>query len=145
MPRGTALWQQYGPSGAFRGEAQRHGVLGWCWRQACEGHSTDALAHMLGLSRPTVERHLRRYAKATGLRVVRPARPPRVRPAAHPRPRTVVPPEALARLSARDRELVRLWDARESKHQIAAATGLALGSVNTTLYRILGRVKEVTQ
>lgn len=50
--------------------------------------------------------------------------------------------EALNALSARDREVLLLWDAGMSYQEIAEQTGLALGAVGTTLARARRRLVE---
>jgi RNA polymerase sigma-70 factor (ECF subfamily) len=50
--------------------------------------------------------------------------------------------EALASLSARDREVLLLWDAGLSYTEIADQTGLAVGAVGTTLARARRRLVE---
>lgn len=50
--------------------------------------------------------------------------------------------EALQTLSARDREVLLLWDAGLSYPEIAAQTGLAVGAVGTTLARARKRLIE---
>lgn len=49
---------------------------------------------------------------------------------------------ALDSLSARDREVLLLWDAGLSYQEIAQQTGLALGAVGTTLARARRRLVE---
>ncbi|MFI5209849.1 MAG: RNA polymerase sigma factor [Gemmatimonadales bacterium] len=49
---------------------------------------------------------------------------------------------ALEALSARDREVLLLWDAGLSYTEIAAQTGLAVGAVGTTLARARRRLIE---
>ena len=49
---------------------------------------------------------------------------------------------ALDTLSQRDREVLLLWDAGLSYHEIAAQTGLAVGAVGTTLARARRRLVE---
>lgn len=50
--------------------------------------------------------------------------------------------EALDVLSARDREVLLLWDAGLSYPEIAAQTGLAVGAVGTTLARARKRLVD---
>jgi RNA polymerase sigma-70 factor (ECF subfamily) len=50
--------------------------------------------------------------------------------------------QALASLSARDREVLLLWDAGLSYQEIAGQTGLAVGAVGTTLARARRRLVE---
>jgi RNA polymerase sigma-70 factor, ECF subfamily len=50
--------------------------------------------------------------------------------------------EALNTLTARDREILLLWDAGLSYPEIATQTGLALGAVGTTLARARRRLVE---
>lgn len=50
--------------------------------------------------------------------------------------------EALNALSARDREVLLLWDAGLSYQEIAQQTGLAVGAVGTTLARARRRLVE---
>ncbi len=49
---------------------------------------------------------------------------------------------ALAALTARDREVLLLWDAGMSYPEIAAQTGLAVGAVGTTLARARRRLVD---
>lgn len=48
--------------------------------------------------------------------------------------------EALAELSARDRDVLLLWDAGMSYPEIAEQTGLAVGAIGTTLARARKRL-----
>src|SRR5918994_2610496 len=50
--------------------------------------------------------------------------------------------EALGALTARDREILLLWDAGLSYPEIAAHTGLAVGAVGTTLARARRRLVD---
>jgi RNA polymerase sigma-70 factor (ECF subfamily) len=50
--------------------------------------------------------------------------------------------QALSTLTARDREILLLWDAGLSYPEIATQTGLALGAVGTTLARARRRLVE---
>jgi RNA polymerase sigma-70 factor (ECF subfamily) len=50
--------------------------------------------------------------------------------------------EALAALGEKDREALLLWDAGLSYPEIARQTGLAVGSVGTTLARARRRLAE---
>ena len=50
--------------------------------------------------------------------------------------------EALNTLTARDREILLLWDAGLSYPEIAAQTGLAVGAVGTTLARARRRLVD---
>ncbi|MDP2956306.1 MAG: sigma-70 family RNA polymerase sigma factor [Longimicrobiales bacterium] len=51
--------------------------------------------------------------------------------------------EALAELAEKDREALLLWDAGLSYPEIARQTGLAVGSVGTTLSRARRRLAEI--
>jgi RNA polymerase sigma-70 factor, ECF subfamily len=53
--------------------------------------------------------------------------------------------EALASLAERDREVLQLWDAGLDYGEIAAQTGLAQGSIGTTLARARQRLVEAYQ
>ena len=51
--------------------------------------------------------------------------------------------EALAELAEKDREALLLWDAGLSYPEIARQTGLAVGSVGTTLARARRRLADI--